>query len=264
MGWPRGGLSVLLGPLKIERHLMEAKRVLIVDDEKNIRFTLPLVLESLGLETDTARDGEEALAKLGEREFALILLDLKMPGIDGIEVLRRVRKMRPDIPVIMITAYGTIESSVEAMKIGAADFISKPFSPEKIRDLVSRVLDRNKSQEEKAMTYSSCIQLGRKSIEEGHFEAAVEHAHTAISIDPERPEAFNLLGAILDMGGDRGNAQMYYRAALSLDPSYVPAQKNLSRSTSWKPLAGAIMLGVEKEKAETRGAQEKDHDLHIR
>ncbi len=138
MGWPRGGLSVSLGPLKIERHVMEAKRVLIVDDEKNIRFTLPLALESLGLETDTARDGEEALAKLGEREFALILLDLKMPGIDGIEVLRRVRKIRPDIPVIMITAYGTIESSVEAMKIGAADFISKPFSPEKIRDLVSR------------------------------------------------------------------------------------------------------------------------------
>ncbi len=114
------------------------------------------------------------------------------------------------------------------------------------------------------MTYSSCIQLGRKSIEEGHFEAAVEHGHKAISIDPERPEAFNLLGAILEMGGDRGNAQMYYRAALSLDPSYEPAQKNLSRSTSWKPLAGAILLGVDKEKEGRNVAQEKNHDLHIR
>jgi YesN/AraC family two-component response regulator len=176
-----------------------------------------------------------------------------MPGIDGIEVLRRVRKIRPDIPVILITAYGTIEDSVEAMKIGALDFISKPFSPERIRDLVSRVLDRTRREEEKAVAYGSCIQLGRKSVEEGHMEAAVEHAHRAISIDPERPEAFNLLGAILEIGGDRSNAQTHYRAALSLDPSYEPAQKNLSRSTSWKPLVGAIILGVTKENEENKG-----------
>jgi len=232
---------------------MKERRVLIVDDEKNIRFTLPLALEPLGVETDTASDGEEALTKLGEKEFDLILLDLKMPGIDGIEVLRRVRKIRPDIPVILITAYGTIEDSVEAMKIGALDFISKPFSPERIRDLVSRVLDRTRREEEKAVAYGSCIQLGRKSVEEGHMEAAVEHAHRAISIDPERPEAFNLLGAILEIGGDRSNAQTHYRAALSLDPSYEPAQKNLSRSTSWKPLVGAIILGVTKENEENKG-----------
>ncbi len=232
---------------------MEAKRVLIVDDEKNIRFTLPLALEPLGLETDTACDGEEALTKLEVKEFDLILLDLKMPGMDGIELLRRIRRIRPDIPVIMITAYGTIQNSVEAMKIGAADFIPKPFSPERILDLVSRVLDRSTREEEKAVAYGSCIQLGRRSIEEGHMEAAVEHAHRAISIDPERPEAFNLLGAILEMGGDRTNAQTHYRAALSLDPSYEPAQKNLSRSTSWKHLAGAIILGVEKENEENKG-----------
>ena len=228
---------------------MKAKEVLIVDDEKNIRFTLPLALEPLELETDTACDGEEALTRLREKEFDLILLDLKMPGMDGIEVLRRIRRIRPDIPVIMITAYGTIENSVEAMKIGALDFISKPFMPERIRDLVSRVLDRTRREEEKIATYGSCIQLGRKSVEEGHMEAAVEHAHRAISIDPKRPEAFNLLGAIVEMGGDRSNAQMHYRAALSLDPSYEPAQKNLSRSTNLRPLVGRILLGGENEKA---------------
>ncbi len=227
---------------------MKTKRVLIVDDERNIRITLPLALEPLGLETDTARDGDEALTKLGEKEFDLILLDLKMPRIDGIEVLRRIRRIRPDIPVIMITAYGTIENSVEAMKIGALDFISKPFTPERIRDLVSRVLDRTRGEEEKAVAYGSCIQLGRKSVEEGHMEAAVEHAHKAISIDPKRPEAFNLLGAIVEMGGDRSSAQMHYRAALSLDPSYEPAQKNLSRSTNLRPLVGPFLLGGENEK----------------
>jgi Flp pilus assembly protein TadD len=115
------------------------------------------------------------------------------------------------------------------------------------------VLDRTRREEEKAVAYGSCIQLGRKSVEEGHMEAAVEHAHRAISIDPERPEAFNLLGAILEIGGDRSNAQTHYRAALSLDPSYEPAQKNLSRSTSWKPLVGAIILGVTKENEENKG-----------
>src|SRR4030042_5052942 len=97
---------------------MISKPILIVDDEKNIRLTLSQSLEALGSESDTAANGEEALAKLKEKEFGLILLDIKMPGMDGKEVLRQVRKIRPDIRVIMITAYGTIESAGEAMKLG--------------------------------------------------------------------------------------------------------------------------------------------------
>ena len=72
-----------------------------------------------------------------------------MPGMDGMEVLRQVREIRPDIRIIMITAYGTIELAVEAMKMGAVDFIQKPFSPEEIRELVSRVMDREKLDEQK-------------------------------------------------------------------------------------------------------------------
>ena len=102
---------------------MKAKPVLIADDEKNIRLTLSQALESLKLETDTAVNGEEALAKLRDKDFGLILLDLKMPGMDGMEVLRQLRQIRPDIRVIVITAYGTIESAVEAVKLGAVDFI---------------------------------------------------------------------------------------------------------------------------------------------
>jgi DNA-binding NtrC family response regulator len=72
-----------------------------------------------------------------------------MPGMDGMEVLRQVREIRPDIRIIMITAYGTIELAVEAMKMGAVDFIQKPFSPEEIRELVSRGMDREKLDEQK-------------------------------------------------------------------------------------------------------------------
>ena len=212
---------------------MKDKSVLIVDDEKNILLTLSQSLEVLQLETDTATNGEEALAKLKEKDFGLILLDIRMPGMDGMEVLRQVREIRPDIRIIMITAYGTIELAVEAMKLGAVDFIQKPISPEEIRELVSRVMDREKLDEQKVADYGTSIELAKRSIGNRHFDASIEHVRKAIFLDPTRPEAFNLLGALMEIRGDRLEAQKNYRAALSLDPSYAPAMKNLDRSTSW-------------------------------
>jgi len=227
---------------------MDGKPILIVDDEKNIRMTLSQSLESLGVEMDAAGSGEEALAKLRGRDFGLILLDIRMPGMDGMEVLRQVREVRPDIRIIMITAYGTIESAVEAMKLGAADFLQKPFDPDEIRELVSRVMNREKLDERKEGGYSFSLELAKRSIGDRHFDAAVEHVRKAIYIDPSRPEAFNLLGALMEIQGDRLEAQKNYRAALSLDPSYDPAIKNLQRSTNgrWRQ-RGGIVLGEEKK-----------------
>ncbi|MBE0616331.1 MAG: response regulator, partial [Proteobacteria bacterium] len=108
---------------------MAKRSVLVVDDEKNIRLTLTQSLRALEVETDTAVNGEEALAKLGQAAYDLLLLDLKMPGMDGMEVLRRTRETLPELPVVILTAYGTVASAVEAMKLGAVDFLQKPFSP---------------------------------------------------------------------------------------------------------------------------------------
>jgi len=221
---------------------MKSKSVLIVDDEKNILLTLSQSLEVLRLETDTATNGEEALAKLKEKEFGLILLDIRMPGMDGMEVLRQVREIRPDIRIIMISAYGTIEVAVEAMKLGAVDFIQKPFSPEEVRALVSRVLDRENLDERKVADYGASIELAKKSIGNRHFDAAIEHTRKAIFLDPARPEAFNLLGALTEIQGDSEEAQKNYRAALALDPSYAPAIKNLARSTSWGAKRGKSIV----------------------
>ena len=228
---------------------MIAKPILIVDDEKNIRLTLSQALETLDAQIDVAANGEEALTKLKEKEFGLILLDIRMPGMDGMEVLRRVREIRPDIRVIIITAYGTVESAVEAMKLGAVDFLQKPFDPEEIRELVSRVMDRDKLDEHKLVDYTSHIELAKKCIGDRHFDAAVEHVRKAIFIDPGRPETFNLLGALMEIRGDRVEAQKNYRAALSLDPSYEPAIKNLHRSTTatWRQEGGILLEEVKKE-----------------
>jgi DNA-binding response OmpR family regulator len=228
---------------------MMTKPILIVDDEKNIRLTLSQTMESLAVETDTAIDGEEALQKLRQKEFGLVLLDIRMPGIDGMEVLRQVREIRPDIHVIMITAYGTIESAVEAMKLGAVDFLQKPFDPDDVRELVSRVMNREKLDEQKLADYTSCIEFAKRCIGARHFDAAIEHMRKAIFIDPGRPEAFNLLGALMEIQGDRFEAQNNYRTALSLDPSYEPAIKNLHRSTEgrWRQRGGILLGEVKKE-----------------
>jgi DNA-binding response OmpR family regulator len=226
------------------RFAMIGKPILIVDDEKNIRLTLLRALEVLGVEADIAGNGGEALYRLKEKEYGLILLDLNMPGVGGMEVLRQVREIRPDIRVIIITAYGTVERAVEAMKLGAVDFVQKPFVPEEIREMVARVMDREKLDEQKVTDYMSSIELAKRSIMDRHFDAAAEHLRKAISLDPGRAEAFNLLGAMMEIKGDRSESQKNYRTALSLDPSYRPAIENLNRSTTWRRRGGgAILLG---------------------
>jgi len=234
---------------------MTSDRVLIVDDEKNVRLTLVHALEALKLECDTAINGEEALAKLEHSDFGLILLDLKMPGMDGMRVLRRVRELKPNMGVIIITAHGTIDSAVEAMKLGAVDFVQKPFAPKEIRELVRRVMDRGLLRAETARDFDSRLELAKRSLTQRDFGSAAEHVRLAIALDPSRPEAFNLLGAILDIGGDHLQAQKNYRAALALDPSYVPAQQNLERSVQMTP-KGPISLGGEARRRDRDGEKE--------
>jgi YesN/AraC family two-component response regulator len=218
---------------------MTTKATLIVDDEKNIRLALAMALEQLEVPVETAASGDEALEKIAAGSFGIMLLDLRMPGTDGMEVLRRVSKERPEIKVIIITAYGSIDLAVEAMKLGAVDFLQKPFEVSQVREMVRRIL----AKQEEAIEYADYLALARKRINEGYFDIAGVYAQKAVFLNPKRPEALNLLGGIAEATGNRQEACKYYRAALSLDPTYLPAQLNLERVGAQSCVPQAILWG---------------------
>ncbi len=114
--------------------------ILIVDDELIVRESMKNWLEEEGYTVFTAENADEALSLLGQKEFDLVFLDIKMPGIDGIEVLKRIKSTYPFIDVVMMTAYASINSAVEAMKLGAYDYLTKPFDPEYLSMLVKKVI----------------------------------------------------------------------------------------------------------------------------
>ena len=146
--------------------------VLVIDDEKNIRTTLQQVLESAGYEVATAVNGEDGLSKLSKSRFDMVLLDMKLPGMDGIDVLRRMRETNYETPVAIITAYGTIENAVEAMKLGAVDYLRKPFSGSEIKELVERILARRELGEGDLGTYAELMEQAKLWINRRDFERA--------------------------------------------------------------------------------------------
>jgi DNA-binding NtrC family response regulator len=211
---------------------MKTKTILIVDDEKNIRLAMSQALEPLGVPVRTAVDGEEAMEILSSGTSGLVFLDLKMPGMDGMEVLRRIKETRPEIRVIIISAHGTVTSAVEAMKLGAVDFIQKPFTPGEIRELALRVIGRDDLTDETAVGYGDLIELAKRHLSDRNFIAAHETARKAVAADPGQAEAYNLLGVLLEIKGAWVEAQKFYRAALEIDPTHKPSRANLERTTS--------------------------------
>ncbi len=117
--------------------------VLIVEDDRNARAALAKALEMEGHEVALAGSAEEALRLLREREIGVVLSDVVMPGMDGIALLERIKGERPETVVVMMTAYGTVERAVSAMKLGAYDFLEKPLKLELVRPVVARALERH-------------------------------------------------------------------------------------------------------------------------
>ncbi len=156
--------------IKKERNMLEKTPfILVVDDEESMRDACSKILKKDGFLADTAKDGSAGLEKIEKNKPDLVLIDLKMPGISGMEVLEKIKEIDPNIIPVVITGYSTVESAVEAMKKGAYDFLPKPFTPEELRIIINRGLERRK-----LILETESLQKEKKLIEE-NFITMVSH-----------------------------------------------------------------------------------------
>jgi two-component system, NtrC family, response regulator AtoC len=118
----------------------ERTRILIVDDEEIVRESLSAWLEQDGYTVQTAPDGETGLDRVRKERWSILLVDLKMPGIDGLQVLEEARKLQPEAAAVIMTAYATVDTAVAAMKIGAYDYLVKPFDPEELSLMIQKIV----------------------------------------------------------------------------------------------------------------------------
>ena len=146
--------------------------ILVVDDEPKICEFLGILLGREGYQTDSAFNASDALARIERNSYDLVLTDLKMPGMDGFELITRLKKIRPDLPVIMITGYATVETAVQALRYGVDDYVTKPFNIDELRKVIARSLQsatvQQQTQELTAQLQAAGAELARsrKLVEE--------------------------------------------------------------------------------------------------
>jgi two-component system response regulator HydG len=128
--------------------MTEARTVLIVDDDAAMRQMLESLFREQGYAVQEAGSADEAIERARETEFDAVLSDIKMPGKSGIEMVGELRQLRPETPVVLMTAFGSIDSAVEAMRAGAFDYITKPFEPEAVLLTLERAVERRALEEE--------------------------------------------------------------------------------------------------------------------
>lgn len=119
---------------------MNKKRVLVIDDERIVLDSITKILSAENFEVDVTLSGREGLERAVAGDYDIVLTDLRMPDIGGMRVLRDIKRAQPALPVVMITGFGTVQSAVQAMKLGAAEFLEKPFAPEALVSVVQKAL----------------------------------------------------------------------------------------------------------------------------
>jgi len=158
--------------------------VLIVEDHERLREQLGHFYEQEGYRVTTAGSGEEGLEKLAQEKFALVVSDVKMPGIDGFQLVHRIREKCPDTDIILITAFGNIKQAVEAMKLGASDYITKPFQPEAIRLVSEKLMEKRRLLEE--------VRELRQRVHEEH------NLENILSKSPKMLKVFDLIRSLAE------------------------------------------------------------------
>lgn len=184
-------------------------KVLVVDDTKNIRMLLKTCLELEGYDVITAIDGQDALKTFEKENIDMAFIDIKMPEISGTEVLRNIRSMGINIPVVIMTAFATVRNAVECTKLGAVAYMQKPFTAEKVRTVLAEMEDY-KSEEN---NFKSYMNSSKKLMEENKNDKALKLLKKALAIDPSCGEIYFLIGMVLRKQGSLKEAEKFLSAS---------------------------------------------------
>jgi DNA-binding NtrC family response regulator len=165
---------------------MRSNAILIVDDEFSVRDSLRLWFQKQGYRTEAAKDASEALLRLDESPWDVVILDIKMPGMDGLELQRRIREIDPGVIVIIITAYASVETAIRALKEGAHDYVTKPVDPDELNHLVERALKQRQLETENVQLREKVEELTAPSPivgESPQMEEVLRLAHSVAETD---------------------------------------------------------------------------------
>jgi len=212
-----------------------SKRILIVDDEPNVRLSYRVTLETEGLAVREADSATRALAQFANEHFDMAILDMRMPEMDGLDLLAEMRRRGLKTPTVIITAYGDIPHAVRAMQLGAIDFLQKPLTPEALRNLVAEILERHTPEEEPearpvpADDFASQLSEAKRLLNLQVFEGAWTHLARALELNSKSPDVLNLAGLFFEMQEDYERARKLYGQAIKYGPYYEPAQQNMRR-----------------------------------
>src|SRR5947199_5246606 len=227
-----------------------AGSVLIIDDEAEIRESLQTLLEMEGFEVETAESGGAGLVQMAERTYDLVLLDLALPGRNGMEILSEIHSHDAHLPVIMITAYGTVENAVRAMQSGAANFVQKPWDNEKLLADVRAAVGWRRAAEEN-------VQLKRALKQRYNFENIVGKSEPMLKIFDLVAQVANSRSTVL-LQGESGTGKEIIAKALHLnsprrDKPFVPVNTgsmptDLLESTLFGHVKGAFTSAIASKK----------------
>ncbi len=210
-----------------------SRGILVVDDEPNVRLAYRFTLETEGYTVHEASSGAAALEAMKSGAYELAILDMRMPEMDGLDLLAEMRVRGITTPAVIVTAYGDIPHAVRAMQLGAIDFLQKPLTPEDLRKVVAEIIARHGIEsafsEPGSGDFDTHIVAAKRLLNLQEFAKAKEHLIRALELNTDSAEAFNLAGVLFEMQKDFDRAKKYYGQAIKIDRHYEPAQQNMRR-----------------------------------